>query len=664
MSFSYLLEQNTPDSHQSDPWWFAVIIRFKHVQTFSRNSVTSSDSNRANVSLPDADENPVEEREPLILTNQITGFTVTHSKSAHTSSAAFRVVPGAFQFDAQTHAGDWLMFWAFDNRDDYDRVLKTTVDVLRTGEGVSFSGPRVTATNGFMDGLKFLGRLNAPKRERAVDPSTGVPHKAYELTAVGFGEFDAKILYTASHHAKYNDLRAGYVAQIHDLISDGGSKVDDAIKGGLPIRTEEHAQVWLETFLGAGPGIASKGFDPELVGQSSYGDEVENSLLQTPNDIFLVPPSIGRLLGIPASTTTALRYFDLLSVFMGVQGPDISGERSVNRTQMLEDDLGWYSGFLPQKVGDLSGSFLAQYMQFGQTTVWDLIYGFSNAPVNEMFLSLRVNSQGKVAPAFILRQSPLSSVPACSAMRGRGWAMTAFIDLPRWVVSSELVTGEKVGPSDSLHFNYVQVQGIDVANESSVALQTIQNVLSPPMMDSADIKRSGLRPYIANTNSDISGAIEEKGQLGRAYTQFMADIVMDQHLKWSGSLALKGIQEPISVGDNLEFDGILFHIEGITHSGHVDGTRKSFDTSFQLSNGISALTTNDNIMPYETVAPDHIDFESRLQDQSFESGIMKEQEMEKNLRKLRKDEVLAEIKEAGDLATELGTTSTGFGRFR
>lgn len=611
MAFRYIIQPNSPDSHQADPWWFAVIVRFKSVQTFDRATITAPASDQElNVSLAEADAFPVAEREPLILTSQIVAFNVNYSKASHTCSAAFRVVPGVFSFEAQTHAGDWVLFWAFDNADDYTRVLELAVNTLR-GAG----GP---TPNGFLDGLKFVGRLNAPKRKRGVDPTSGMPRKEYELTSVGFGEFDAKVYYNQAHQAKYAELANGFIAQVSDIAANQNStsKVDQEIASGVPLKTGEHAQIWLQTFLGAGPGdVSKKGFDKDLVGGTAFGKEEEatGSLLQSPNDIFLVPASVGKLLGV--SSTQSLRYFDLLNVFIGVQGP--SGQLEATRDLAADFADVVYQGFVPFSIGEPSGSFRAQYMNFGMVTVWDLISGFSNQPLNEMFVSLRVGANGKVKPSFILRQNPMSSVRAATNMSDRGWAMTAFVDLPRWVIDDQLVIDESVGPSDSLHYNYVHVQGTDPIAETAVQLATINVVLSPPMADVADIKRSGLRPFVATLNSDITGQIEARGQLGRGYTQFMADILMDQHLKWSGTLVLKGIQEPIMVGDNLEHNEVIYHIETVVHSGHIDtgSGRKNFDTTLQLSNGISKASEwyADNIMPYETVdlTNDNTSFETR-----------------------------------------------------
>jgi hypothetical protein len=53
-----------------------------------------------------------------------------------------------------------------------------------------------------------------------------------------------------------------------------------------------------------------------------------------------------------------------------------------------------------------------------------------------------------------------------------------------------------------------------------------------------------------------------------------------------------GIYEPIAVGDNLEFDFVIYHIEGVIHRCTIsqDGV-KSFRTILTISNGISQGTS-------------------------------------------------------------------------
>jgi hypothetical protein len=67
----------------------------------------------------------------------------------------------------------------------------------------------------------------------------------------------------------------------------------------------------------------------------------------------------------------------------------------------------------------------------------------------------------------------------------------------------------------------------------------------------------------------------------------MSDILMGQHLRLTGTLSIIGVQAPICHGDNLEWDGVVFHIESISHQCQIapDG-KKVFATTLSLSHGI------------------------------------------------------------------------------
>lgn len=614
MPFRYNLKPNSPDSHQVSAWWFAAIIRFEHIRTFDRATVVNVNDDSFNVSQAGLADKAAQERSPLLVTNQLVNWQVSHSKVSHLSQASFKVLPGAIDWSRQVQAGDWILFWAFDNKADHDRVLRDTVAILQSGEHDTKASKEAQqrGVNGFLDGLKFVGRCNAPKRERNVDPNSGRLTTHYNFTAVGFGEFDAKIYYNESFRARINDLVASPLAAIGTVASE----IDQSIKDNVPMSTKAHQQLWLNVFLGAGPGASSKGFDAK---GTLIEEDVDNGgLIASPNDAYLVPARIGKLLGIEKAGGK-LHYVDILQTFVGVQGPSVNV--STDRLKILSTRGGFMDaavGFSLEKVGDCSGTFRPQWVAFENTSTWELLSRYSNQPLNEMFTCLRVGADGRVRPTYCLRQNPLSSKKAAEALGSR-FKITPFVDLPRWVVDDGLVEFEQVGPSDSLRYNFVSVQGVDVEGSTYAQRSMFQIVNSPPLADIADIRRSGVRSFVATTNADVSGVLthEAAGQLGRAYNKFMGDILMDQALKWSGSIRMKGVQEPITIGDNLELGRIVYHIESVSHMGYVEGNsgRKVFTTTVQVSNGISTESDHapDTVMPFED--PEHeeeaVDFEVR-----------------------------------------------------
>lgn len=586
--FTYDILPNAVDSHQESAWWFAVVVRFANIRTFDRSFIQPR-SSAFTVSLPAALADPIAERSALVLSSQITNFTVTHSKASPVASASFGLAASATDIRRVVQGGDWILFWAFDNFQDFQRVYCTARDIV--GGGSASLDAFHTGANGFRDGLKFVGRCNSPRRPTSVD-GNGNKSTTGQLTATGFGEFNSSIYYNEAHKSKYNALRAGYLQQIVDKAAVPESVILD----GLPLKTREHILIWLNTFLGTGPGAASKGFDPSILNAADgfAPDAINGGLVASPNDTFLVPRTVGRLLGI--NQPGRVRYTDILNTFVGVQGGS-SGH--ADRTTQGPDA---YKGFLPVSVGEPSGVFHSQWSNFDNTTVWAMLSAYANQPLNEMFTSLRVGADGRVKPSFMCRQNVLSSRKAANNLSTLGTAVTAFVDLPRWRLAKALVSSENLAASDSYRFNYCYIQTTFLPGGQKVNMDVQQSVLSPAMCDSADVQRNGVHPYIQTTNSDVSGVLNVGEQLGRSYTAFMADIVMEQHLRWNGSIDAVYIQEPIAPGDNLEYGQEIYQIEQVVHNGFIDGEgRKTIQTSLGVSNGLSTLSDDafDNVYPYE-----------------------------------------------------------------
>lgn len=653
MPFKYIVGQNAGDSHQTSVQWMALIVRFKNVISFDRSKIKlQAGIGDMDVSTAAAKANPVEEKEPLILTDRITSWSINNSKSSHTSGASFVVAPGDTRFEYEVNAGDWILFWAFDNEADFTRVLgnlQLSLGIINKNARIDISASDFEKSlgktvNGFMDGLKFVGRLNAPKRAREVD-GQGVMRTSYNLSAVGFGEFDSQIHFDEAARARDAEFAVPVIHQMSQFGPDSNTAktiagaIDGAAANANPISSEDHIKKWLSIFLGVGPTDYAKGFQNEGA-----------SAIVSANDRFLVPKTIGSLISKhPAGQ--AYTYVDLLSIFLGVQAPSESGTKPATRDDGYTDIP--KNGFAIRPAAPLLGAFFTSAIQFSQTTVWELLRNFLNEPMNEMYVSLRLNNDGRVGPTLIARQLPFFGIPGekltapsnqfeeqthedilhalldelindpntkknaklintkpslalemqknararreavddAIASGATNVAVTLFLDLPRWVIHPTIVQSELLGPSDSLRSNYIKVPGYDMVNDTFEPSVDSDWVINPPILDSADIQRNGLRTFIQPTRADIRGIVDETGKKGRIFTNMMASILIDQHLKWTGTLSTKGIQEPIAIGDNLEYDDLILHIESVVHEGWIDPTgKKNFTTKLALSHGVSIVS--------------------------------------------------------------------------
>ena len=78
------------------------------------------------------------------------------------------------------------------------------------------------------------------------------------------------------------------------------------------------------------------------------------------------------------------------------------------------------------------------------------------------------------------------------------------------------------------------------------------------------------------------------------WAKIVGDSVMGSQLKLNGTIEMVGVFQPICIGDNLEFEGIVFHIESVIHNCFIDPISgiKRFKTILKLSSGVSADSTS------------------------------------------------------------------------
>lgn len=152
---------------------------------------------------------------------------------------------------------------------------------------------------------------------------------------------------------------------------------------------------------------------------------------------------------------------------------------------------------------------------------------------------------------------------------------------------------KQTSKNDAFRFNFAQVftRGLPVGNALSNNAD-LQIAAKNFEFDQGDIQRNGLRPLVTESNFNF---LETKNDLlARTWTLTVSDWVIDGHLKESGVFVFQGLEEPVTVGDNIEFGNVVYHIESVAHTMTVfsDG-KKDFLTTLQVSYGVD-LRSNKN----------------------------------------------------------------------
>ena len=570
------------------PYWIVAVFRLENPITYDR---LEGESFSRNFSQAIKIVGP-----PLIVTDDCIQLQVSHSKQNYISQLNATFANSGINYLSQVFPGDYVFAWMVNDEIKFqsiiDRLLKkkapspkdSTLQDVPNQKG----GPDDYSCNNFDDGLKFYGRVQSIRKTLSQQPN-GLKIVRYSLSGVGFSEFDAQIFYNPYLATNQNGLPqistffAKLGIQLNEII--GKIRIGDNEVAG--IKTTTALTLFIDLLLGRGV--------PKNLGQDIIPNGLVNTYGLDAEASYIVPTEVCEVLGKTEPSGNFFRFADILDCIVGVQKYQTHGnaleyglnDSTITKVRVFQpDDM--ISGGTRRITNDLLGSFLPQIPHFSNKPVWTILRQYLNEPVNEMYTCLRVNPDGKIVPTFVARQLPFSSPAFKETEFGSTTKHTEFLELPRWVVAPSLVRDVDVGRSDALRFNWIGIYGDYPDPNRTITHQMVENL---PKLDNLDIARSGLRMYM-QTVSCSALEVRAGGINKGAPAKWMAicsDFLMGQQMSMTGTMNIIGVQSPICPGDNLEWDGTVFHIESVNHMCSISPLgQKTFITNLALSHGVRA----------------------------------------------------------------------------
>jgi hypothetical protein len=565
----------------SNPFWLLGFIRYAQPVTSSRAIMAEAfnnqkDShNQASNYTANADNSTLGAvKSMLVVRHDCTSLSITSNKSNHVASLQAVLRNSGTEYLSELMPGDWMFAWIVNDEKKYESLYNRILSLSRA--------------NHFDDGLKFVGRVH-DIRKAIIQSPQGPRTIQYNLTGQGFGELDSTVFFDpllTMHDMGVGDFLARLDIAFASVYEQAASEVSSG-RGGL--RPSKAIPALLNALVGRGIDSSKFGRNEGLQPVNGLTAEAEAPFA------YCVPEGVGRLLGVRRKSKThgLYSYADVLDTFIGKQKySDNSGNNSPRA--LLPDGISNTSRELVESDDSkdvnrhytghpLEGEYFPTAIQFSQKTVWTILNEFLNSSVNEMYTSLRWTPRGGVFPTLVARQKPFSSPVFTNRLDASGIVTTGFAEVPRWKVSSVLIRGMDVGRSEGDRLNFFHIYGVDPAPTSDNMRDQI--LRCPPLKDSQDIKRNGLRPYMNTANCSF-----EDTNSGPAHWMALnADFLSGLNLTLNGTMVLAGVTSPISAGDNLEFDGIIYHIESVKHDCLIEPTgRKTFTTHVTLTHGVEA----------------------------------------------------------------------------
>jgi len=561
------------DSVTISPYWALAVVRLALPLSFSRAKMASSTT--------DVTQGGKVRAGTLIISSDCISMTVSGAKESHTKDLNAQLIQTDINYLTEILPGDWVLGWAVND-------LTTFTDLLRR---IKLGKPQQPCNN-FKDGLKFLGRVQSVRKLMSLSPE-GTKTSRYALQAIGFRELDTTFFYDnnlAEHDVLSNNI-GNWLAKI-------GLHIEELFAFTLQNGQEDNVNLIIPTIIDLIVGSGAS---------SNINPTGNKSLQATPNATskeaplaYLVPKQVSALLGKtsadPSKLSGLVSYADMIELTGGVQEfiPGVGPGNPSNVGDVFSPDIDQSISTSNRKrtPKPMLGAFLPQMPEFTNKPLWSILQQYLNPTVNELYTAMKVNEFGQIVPQIILRQIPFTTEAFSGDPLSSQIHFTKFLDVPRWKIPDVIVTDVNVGRSDATRCNFVHVYGQDSYVAKGVTI-TDQLVTNPPVRDDLDIYRSGLRPYMTTVACAVRNQV---GNVPSKWIHLIADWMIGSHLTLNGTITCLGIHSPIAEGDNLEWDGVVYHIESVTHNCSISPEgAKNFTTTMSLTNGMRADGTVDKL---------------------------------------------------------------------
>ena len=220
----------------ASPYWVMVVVPYKFKNTYTPSKIV----NVSNIEQSDVsgtklmtDIESVQESDDIFdVTDHCVNWRVSHSKSSHVMNGSFTLVrpevigPDGNRIDQPNEYNetrifqdieqgrplnaiktqDWVLFWALDNKKDFDKVRDLINNPGKIGHPVCLNEREL--------GLKFVGKIKSFRSNMSI-AANGVIVKKYFVEAQGFSEFDSTIYYN-----QFAEIGESLSFKLGDMLSD------------------------------------------------------------------------------------------------------------------------------------------------------------------------------------------------------------------------------------------------------------------------------------------------------------------------------------------------------------------------------------------------------------------------------------------------------------
>lgn len=592
-------------------------------------------------------------QEPLIVENDCISVSVNNSKNSFAKTCSLTMKAGEIWYPNAVSPGDWVFVWMNDNRLDYEKILNWLMKPGGTNPELTKKGSINGWDSGlkFFGRVIALSNTTAVQSNGVMSINQTVSCQSFvEMANSVYYTYISKALMTADNPENEADANRMIAQENLKSIRGEAKTQSNGLDAAMTSIADKFINYTKDTNGFTTPEeiiavmfILIMGVEKE---NSLMNVAASEGLEGSYGDAIGIPSFVAEIFG----KSSKKKLWQMYNVVLGLQSYT---ENSKSAAKSLFPNLDKNSASQGRSAvfyktpAPTKGSVPLQIPPiWDNRSLWQILNSFLNEVVNEMYTCLRMNKHGEIVPTLIVREKPFSTglfndlygkAPVYSVNKSPPPQMaenlaklkdsikkskedttaqiesnetlkkeegekgatfqqrTYYCNLPRWILPESKVLSVSLTVEENKRVNFIQVWGRSSSSEfmfgsawDQESFKIAQYLNKNFVADEADIARNGLRADIQETVFDLPVS-KGSGSLADLFARMRADWYFNGQLKPAGTITLMGIQEPICEGDNIEFEGIVFHITGVSHSASIsaDG-KKSFLTTLQVENGILA----------------------------------------------------------------------------
>lgn len=545
--------------HQSSPAWVLTFITWDVRDTLRAIAQTGKDKSL------------LQTRNPIVVENDCIQVTVNVNKAMLTDSVNITLLETDVNYSTAIAPGDFV----FVNMLNWEKDARRIVNIARS--------KKLGAINDIDDGFKGIFKVQGVRKTISTDTKTGVKRVVVRINGYAFTEFNNSIYFNP-----------------YMLNNSAGSDKEKLLFSTDLIHTYNQL---VNPFINPTCQNVISYLISGFIGSGVTDRKITNvkGIPVTTNTHFYMPTEVGTLLGI--DNVKAAK--DIYTYLFGIQKYDAFSKNTSLARGMNPDFNKPIDRFYYTKAGPCAGTvqFKAEY--WNNVNAWSIINQYLNAPLNELYTCFRISPEGSVMPTVVYRQIPFTSELFGQPPFDINAIVTKFLSIPRWRIATSLIINSDLGRDEAARVNFVQIYAqppADIGRQKIDASMSGQTSSKNFAYDVNDVLRSGLRASVITTTFQDLTAYSDI-YVGRRWALIVGDALIGGHLKLNGTIECVGIVDPIAVGDNLEYDGNVYHIEEVVHSCTLNTATgdKTFRTTLKLSYGVSVVDTRSGLAYPEMV---------------------------------------------------------------